>query len=121
MIARSSPDGYNLLAIANTFATVPTVMAAAGYDPIKDFAAVSLTCLVPQVLETSRSRGAQTFSVGGYASIETKGSMDSLLPSELAYDDALFEQLTPGAPFGVSSVLMAVAAIYAILKMSFGL
>jgi hypothetical protein len=48
--------------------------------------------LVPQVLETSRSKGAQTFSVGGYASIETKGNMDSLLPSELAYDDALFEQ-----------------------------
>lgn len=48
--------------------------------------------LVPQVLETSRSRGAQTFSMGGYASIETKGNLDSLLPSELAYDDDLFEQ-----------------------------
>jgi hypothetical protein len=48
--------------------------------------------LVPQVLETPRSRGAQTFAMGGYASIETKGSMDSLLPGELAYDDALFEQ-----------------------------
>ncbi len=48
--------------------------------------------LVPQVLETSKAKGAQTYSVGGYASIETKGSLDSLLPSELAYDDALFEQ-----------------------------
>ncbi|MBI5496955.1 MAG: hypothetical protein HY904_18215 [Deltaproteobacteria bacterium] len=48
--------------------------------------------LVPQLLETSRSKGAQTFSVGGYASIETKGNLDSLLPSELAYDDTLFEQ-----------------------------
>lgn len=48
--------------------------------------------LVPQILETSRSRGAQTFAMGGYASIETKGNLDSLLPSELAYDDALFEQ-----------------------------
>jgi len=48
--------------------------------------------LVPQVLETSRARGSQTYAVGGYASIETKGSVDSLMPTELAYDDALFEQ-----------------------------
>jgi hypothetical protein len=48
--------------------------------------------LVPQVLETSRSKGAQTYAVGGYASIETKGNLDNLLPSELAHDDLLFEQ-----------------------------
>ncbi|MEW5850653.1 MAG: hypothetical protein AB2A00_17840 [Myxococcota bacterium] len=48
--------------------------------------------LVPQVLETSRSKGSQTYAVGGYASIENKGSLDSLLPSELAYPEELFEQ-----------------------------
>ena len=52
-VARSAPDGYTLLAIANTFAMVPSVMPSAGYDPIKEFAAVTLTCLVPQVLETN--------------------------------------------------------------------
>lgn len=48
--------------------------------------------LIPSVLETKRSTGVQTFSVDGYASIETRGSLDGLLPSELAFDDDLFDQ-----------------------------
>jgi len=60
LVARSAPDGYTLLAIANTFATVPPVMPSAGYDPIKDFAAVTLTCLVPQVLEVTPSLPVRT-------------------------------------------------------------
>ena len=50
LAARAAPDGYTLLAVANTFATVPLVVADPGYDPLKDFAGVTLTCLVPQVL-----------------------------------------------------------------------
>jgi len=49
-VAKAAPDGYTLLAIANTFATVPLVVSNPGYDPLKDFAGVTLTCLVPQVL-----------------------------------------------------------------------
>ena len=49
-VARSAPDGYTLLAVANTFATVPLVVANSGYDPLADFAGVTQTCLVPQVL-----------------------------------------------------------------------
>jgi tripartite-type tricarboxylate transporter receptor subunit TctC len=49
-VAKAAPDGYTLLAIANTFATVPLVVSSPGYDPLKDFAGVTLTCLVPQVL-----------------------------------------------------------------------
>jgi hypothetical protein len=48
--------------------------------------------LLPSVLETKRSRGVQTFRVDGYASIETKGVLDSVLPSELAFDDDLFDR-----------------------------
>lgn len=48
--------------------------------------------LIPSVLETKRSTGVQTFSIDGYASIETRGSLDGLLPSELAFDDDLFDQ-----------------------------
>lgn len=41
---KSSPaDGYTLLAISNTFARTPTMIKDSGYDPIKDFAAVSMT------------------------------------------------------------------------------
>ena len=48
--AKSAPDGYTLLAVANTFAMVPSIVANPGYDPLKDFTGVTLTCLVPQVL-----------------------------------------------------------------------
>lgn len=43
-------DGYTLLAIANTFARVPAIIADAGYDPLKDFTGVSQTCDIPMVL-----------------------------------------------------------------------
>ena len=49
-VAKAAPDGYTLLAIANTFATVPLIVPDPGYDPLKDFVGVTLTCLVPQVL-----------------------------------------------------------------------
>lgn len=48
--------------------------------------------LLPSVLETKKSSGVQTFSIDGYASIETRGNLDSLLPSELAFDDDLFDR-----------------------------
>ena len=48
--------------------------------------------LIPSVLETKKSSGVQTFSIDGYASIETRGSLDGLLPSELAFDDDLFDR-----------------------------
>jgi len=49
-VRNAPPDGYTLLAISNTFARTPAMMANAGYDPLKDFAAISLTCDVPLVL-----------------------------------------------------------------------
>ncbi len=48
--------------------------------------------LIPSVLETKKSSGVQTFSVDGYASIETVGTFDSMLPSELAFDDDMFDR-----------------------------
>jgi len=48
-VAKSPPDGYTLLAMSNTFATVPLIMSNPGYEPLKDFTGVTLTCLVPQV------------------------------------------------------------------------
>jgi tripartite-type tricarboxylate transporter receptor subunit TctC len=49
-VAKSAPDGYTLLAMANTFTAVPAVIARPGYDPVRDFTGVSLTCKVAQVL-----------------------------------------------------------------------
>jgi len=38
-VAKATPDGYTLLAIANTFVTVPLIVPSPGYDPLKDFSA----------------------------------------------------------------------------------
>jgi len=48
--------------------------------------------LLPSVLETKRATGVQVFSVDGYASIERHGNIDSLILTELSYDDDLFER-----------------------------
>jgi len=54
-VKRSKPDGYTVLAMANTFAVAPSVVRNPGYDPLKDFAGISLTCMVPQVLVVNPS------------------------------------------------------------------
>jgi tripartite-type tricarboxylate transporter receptor subunit TctC len=48
-VKNSAADGYTLLAISNTFTRTPTMVRDAGYDPIKDFAAVSMTSDTPLV------------------------------------------------------------------------
>lgn len=48
--------------------------------------------LMPSVLETKRASGAQTFSVDGYAGLARRGTLDSLMLSELAFDEDLFDQ-----------------------------
>src|SRR5438034_11282442 len=58
-VARSPADGYTVLAVANTFATVPLIVASPGYDPPKDFRGITLTCLVPQVLVVNPALPAQ--------------------------------------------------------------
>ena len=50
LVARAAPDGYTLLAMASTFAVAPFVVRDAGYDPLKEFVAVSQTCWLPQIL-----------------------------------------------------------------------
>lgn len=67
------------------------LFAALGSPEANDVANFSLD-LLPSILETRRSTGSQTFAVDGYASIERKGNIDSLVLSELAYDREIFEQ-----------------------------
>jgi tripartite-type tricarboxylate transporter receptor subunit TctC len=57
---KSAPaDGYTLLSVAVTFARVPTVVKAAGYDPAIDFTGVSLVCRIPQVLVVNANHAAK--------------------------------------------------------------
>jgi hypothetical protein len=48
--------------------------------------------LLPSVLETKRASGAQMFSVDGYSGVEQRGSIDSLVLSELAFPEDLFDK-----------------------------
>ncbi|HYC44982.1 MAG TPA: tripartite tricarboxylate transporter substrate binding protein [Burkholderiales bacterium] len=58
--AKAPADGYTYLAIANTFATVPSLMSNPGYDVFRDFSAVTLTCLVPMALVVNPSLPVRT-------------------------------------------------------------
>ncbi len=46
--------------------------------------------LIPSVLETKKASGSQTFSVDGYSGMTRRGSLDSLVLSELAYGPEVF-------------------------------
>jgi tripartite-type tricarboxylate transporter receptor subunit TctC len=49
-VARSAPDGYTLLMAATSFATAPAFFPKLGWDPVKDFAPVSLVATVPIIV-----------------------------------------------------------------------
>src|SRR5215510_10873159 len=49
-VKSAPPDGYTVLTISNTFVRAPAMVPDAGYDPVKDFVAISQTSDVPLVL-----------------------------------------------------------------------
>ena len=59
-VARAAPDGYTLLSVSTTFARAATLVAAAGYDPVRDFVPVSLVSRIPQMLLVHPSVPAQS-------------------------------------------------------------
>jgi tripartite-type tricarboxylate transporter receptor subunit TctC len=52
MAARAAPDGYTIVLVAPSLAISPTLYSKLGYDPVKDFAPVSLVATVPNVMIT---------------------------------------------------------------------
>jgi tripartite-type tricarboxylate transporter receptor subunit TctC len=53
--ARASPDGYTLLLHTVPFVTSPILYRSAGYDPIADFAPISLLSTVPMAISVHPS------------------------------------------------------------------
>jgi len=49
-VAHSNADGYTLLATSSTFITASVIIPNAGYDPIKDFVPISITCKSPMLV-----------------------------------------------------------------------
>ena len=58
--ARSAPDGYTMLFVFNSFITDISLYSDVPYDPIKDFAPVTLVATSPYVLVVSPSLGVHS-------------------------------------------------------------
>jgi len=56
LVARAPADGYTLIIVANGMAVNPALYGKLGYDPVKDFAPVSLLAVVPNVLVANKAR-----------------------------------------------------------------
>lgn len=56
MVAKSPADGYTLMIVANGMAVNPALYGRLNYDPVKDFAPVSLLAVVPNVLVANKAR-----------------------------------------------------------------
>lgn len=81
-VAKSPPDGYNLLVTPSSIAIAPSLYAKLPFDPVRDFAPVSLLANIPMVVivnpETSiRSVGdliAQAKAKGGELGYASAGN-----------------------------------------------
>lgn len=93
-VAGALPDGYTLLAISNTFTTVPSVIPGAGYDPVKDFAGISFVARLPQLLVVNPALPAK--------SIRELIALAKARPGELTYGSN-----------GAGSTLHLAAALFA--------
>src|SRR3954452_4846381 len=60
--AHSAPDGYTLVLVAPSLAISPSLYAKLNYDPVKDFAPVTLVGTVPNVMVTNPSVPARTLA-----------------------------------------------------------
>ncbi|CAG9168952.1 tripartite tricarboxylate transporter substrate binding protein [Cupriavidus respiraculi] len=56
LVARAPADGYTMVIVANGMAVNPALYGKLNYDPVKDFAPVSLLAVVPNVLVANKSK-----------------------------------------------------------------
>ena len=57
---RATPDGYTILAVSTGFIINPSMYSKIGYDPVKDFAPISLVAASPNVVMVHPSVPAKT-------------------------------------------------------------
>lgn len=61
LAARAVPDGYTLLMTSSALTINPNLYKKLPYDPVKDFAPISLATTVPYILAAHPALGANTF------------------------------------------------------------
>jgi tripartite-type tricarboxylate transporter receptor subunit TctC len=59
-VARVTPDGYTIMVISTGFMVNPSLYAKVPYDPIKDFSAVTLVAVSPNVIVVNPQVPAKT-------------------------------------------------------------
>jgi tripartite-type tricarboxylate transporter receptor subunit TctC len=59
-VAQSPPDGYTMLLSAPSLATNGYIYPSLGFDPVKDFAPVTLICIFPTLITVPNSSPART-------------------------------------------------------------
>ena len=59
-VAKADPDGYTILVHSNAIVTTPAIQANVGYDPVRDFAAITPLGNVPLVLVISPDKKIKT-------------------------------------------------------------
>lgn len=50
LVAKAPPDGYTLALVSTAFVVNPSLYSASGYDPFKDFEAVTLAAVSPVII-----------------------------------------------------------------------
>ncbi|MBI3375441.1 MAG: tripartite tricarboxylate transporter substrate binding protein [Betaproteobacteria bacterium] len=60
--AKAAPDGYTIVLVAPSLAISPSLYAKLNYDPVKDFAPITLVGSVPNVLITHPATPARTLA-----------------------------------------------------------
>ncbi len=50
MVAKAAPDGYTLLAVAASFTINPSLHQKLPFDPVRDFAPITILCSLPHIL-----------------------------------------------------------------------
>jgi len=79
-VAKAAPDGYTLLATASTLTINPSLYATLPYDPIKDFAPITLIATTPLLLVVHPSLPAR--------SVKELIALSKANPGQLLYGSA---------------------------------
>src|SRR5215470_9527459 len=61
-VAQSAPDGYTILLGTTSLATNRYIYPSLGYDPVRDFAPISMICVVPNLLAVPNSSPAKSLA-----------------------------------------------------------
>ena len=59
-VAKAAPDGYTLMCISSTHAIIPSLFKDLPFDPVRDFAPVTLVCATPTIIVTHDSIEARS-------------------------------------------------------------